>query len=254
MIGFARSARASVSLRRLAALLGKSIDCPLVFASPNHDNLGFLRPPCFAVAGLEWEKGDGERVPSAFHFLSARNFVRGIGARREESIQAIFGTVLLGIVGQHQQAGFVVLVLPCLKKAICRPQRGDIDSDLRRDLYESEACGSRWRAKAWSSGQPARTRPRRKCKPELGRQETFPTAGEWMSGVAGAMPALWFQNSLINYAGERDPLQDTIKVLSISLSSRAPSSAALARQEEGERFLFFTRLISVRWLSQWLSH
>ena len=128
MIGFARSAHASVCLRRPATLLGKSIDCPLVFASPNHDNLGFLRPRCSGCAGLEREKGDGECVPPASHSLSARNFVSGIGARREENFQAIFGAVLLGLVGQHQQPGFVVLVLPCLKKAICRSQRGDIAS------------------------------------------------------------------------------------------------------------------------------
>ena len=112
--------------------------------------------------------------------------------------------------------------------------------DRQRDLCAWEACGSRWRAKAWSSGQPVRTRPPHKCKPELGRQETFRTAGGWVSSVACAMTAPWFQNSLINYAGERDPLQDTIKVLPLSLSSRAHSGAALARQEQVERPLPFS--------------
>ena len=155
MVGFARSAHASVWLRRPATLLGKSIDCPLVFASPNHDNLGFLRPRCSGCAGLEREKvGRGMRT-ARLSFSFRAQFRKRHRRQKKRRLPGDLRAVLLGLVGQHQQPGSVVLVLPCLKKAICRSQRGNIASYSAR----WGARGSRWRAKAWSSGQPVRTGP-----------------------------------------------------------------------------------------------
>ena len=237
MIGLARSAP-RLSLRRTATLLGKSIDCPLVFASPNHHYLGFLRPSCFACAGLDRKKGDGKGIPSRlslsfraqFHMQHRRRMrrkhpddPRSCAAWHRRSAS----TARSRYPGSAtpEESGWQ---LPARRHS----------SDPRRDLRGSEACGSWWRAKAWSSDQPAPTKLRRMRKPELGRQETSPTAGERVSGAAGAMPVVCFQNSLINYAAERNPLQDTIKVLLTkvlsSLSSRAQSGAALARQEQVE--------------------
>ena len=73
-----------------------------------------------------------------------------------------------------------------------------------------------------------------------------------VSGVAGAMPALCFQNSLINYAGERNPLQDTIKVLSKSLRCHPERSLAprLRGKSKSSDPYLFTRLIGVSWLSR----
>ena len=61
---------------------------------------------------------------TGFRFLPSRDFVGGVGARSEECLHAVFGAVLLGVVGQHEQPGFMVLILPGLQKAIGCGQRG----------------------------------------------------------------------------------------------------------------------------------
>ena len=157
-------------------LLGKSIDCPFVFASPNHDNLGFLRPRCPVVPDGNGKQGDGENAyRPASHSLSARNFISGVGARREENFQAIFGAVLLGVVGQHQQPGFVVLVLPC-RRNDSPSQRGDIASignaTCVRGSMRFGGGKRRLGLRVGRYGQdPAQAQTR------TGRQETFRTAG-----------------------------------------------------------------------------
>src|SRR5258707_14940929 len=74
-----------------ASLLGKSIDCPLVFASPNHDYLRFLWPVRRGGPGVEREERNRKGVAPGFHFLTARDFVRGVGPRREERFHTAFG-------------------------------------------------------------------------------------------------------------------------------------------------------------------
>ena len=55
---------------------------------------------------------------SRLELLSARDFVGRIAARSEENFQPILRAILFCGIGQHQQAGFVILILPGLKKAI----------------------------------------------------------------------------------------------------------------------------------------
>jgi hypothetical protein len=106
--------------------LGHLIDCPLVIASANHNDLRSLRPTGLVCAGIGCEQRDREGVAPRFQLSSARDFVGRIVPRREENLQAIFRAVLFRDVGQHQQTGFVVLVLPGLQKAIGSGQGGSV--------------------------------------------------------------------------------------------------------------------------------
>src|ERR1700687_4372793 len=118
-------------MRRLMPVLNPSwleplrqfIDCPLVSAGTDHDNLRSLRAAWLVCVGTECEQGDGEGITSSLQLFSPRDFIRRIAPRREEELHAILGAILLCDIGQHKQTGFVVLVLPRLQKAIGRSER-----------------------------------------------------------------------------------------------------------------------------------
>ena len=75
---------------------------------------------------MEREQGDGEGVVPCLQLFPPRYFVCRIGSGREERLQVFFGTVVFCGIGQHEQAGFVILALPGLKKVIGCGECGDV--------------------------------------------------------------------------------------------------------------------------------
>ena len=170
--------------------------------------------------GTDANRETGKAVAPGLQFFPARDFVGRVAPGSEENFQAIFGAVLLCGIGQHEQTGFVVLILPRLKKTIGRGQGGSVFGvgRLRRKRYAwswrrqtVETCKARERT---MSGK-ARCLPdsRRAC-PERSRRD----AGATNSGFT------------INYAGRREITPITTEVLSAATNGgRASSPVSLPR-------------------------
>ena len=74
------------------------------------------------------EQGHGEGVASGFQFPAAadlESLLRG-WPWREELLQAVFRGVVSRSVGEHQEASFMILSLPSMKKAVGGGEGGDV--------------------------------------------------------------------------------------------------------------------------------
>src|SRR5262249_7281326 len=96
-------------------LLGKSVDCPIIGSK-----LGGHYPRKMRVRrGIgEAKQHHREDVLAGIEEFAVVNFKGSWWSRREELLQAVAAGVLACRVGQHHHPGFMILVLPGLKKAI----------------------------------------------------------------------------------------------------------------------------------------
>jgi hypothetical protein len=105
---------------------GQFINGPVVLATFRNDQLN--------VAGLDGapirrarpnENYYGKDVSAALQFLATTDFI-GWRTGSKKAVELVFGTTLLGGVGEKQDDGFVVVGLPGVQKMVRGSKCGDV--------------------------------------------------------------------------------------------------------------------------------
>lgn len=70
--------------------------------------------PAWPTSGRRPEKGDRKFVTAMGEFATVTDFVAGarVFGGRKEAVNCVFGGLLFHLIGEHENAGFLIVSLP----------------------------------------------------------------------------------------------------------------------------------------------
>lgn len=126
------------------ARLGQLVDGPIAFARFDDDQCRGLRMSLAVTrSGRRLEEGDGKFVAPWSESATVTDFVAGarVIRGREEVVNSIFAGLLFQVVGEEEDAGFLVVGLPGVQEAV----RGGEGNDVIVFDRRSGAASFGWR-------------------------------------------------------------------------------------------------------------